>query len=530
MNFTRSSLCIVAAFAVGCLPGEKPVEGRLLVAGRQIEEVQFLPGVAPALVQFEARTAFPAAGKAGAADVWLVGWQDGISRKLMANKSDRWAMAEAGPGSRYIMHDEKLMDAGGTAGVTVPVATLTRVSLTAGVEDEIPDVASFAPVGDLLLYRRPAPGSAFPELHLRTKAARDVTIGRTSGAAQFGGQGHFFCVLGEERVLSRLTSLGAVPEPLRAHVARFMLTPDERFAIVSVVDAGKPQVLSVNLETLAETKIPGQPCCWLQLGAVPQVPGQPTEWVFSYSESARAQIPGKLHAYNLVTGGDQILSLPSGLSEVGAILSRPVATTSLLLDNQGHMALFDAASDSPPRVLDLKAASPTFTSDGRFLLYVDPDPLSTLAVEGALMVRDADFLQPARMISPKGSTVRAGDFFFINGAEPLVFWARFTRGGSDLYFASPENGISRLVAPGISRVSVTPRRVVGILRTSEQDLVGDLVRRDAKSGDELVLAYTVADVAFGPFDAALGATPAAFVVRGRMPSNSDGLWASVLPP
>ncbi len=522
--------CGSAALMAGCLPAETSVDGRLLVAGRQIEKPAFLTVDGRATVIFEQRTAYPAAGKSGAASLWTVGWDDGVARLMMANKADRWSVGADDQGLRYIMHDERLVEDGSPGGVAAAVATLSRVSLVSGQADvSFADVTAFSVIGDTLLYRKVAPGSAFPELHLRDAGGVDRLVGRSSGVSQFGGRGTFYAVLGDERTLSRLSTTDGTIEPLRAHVQRVSLSLDERYAVLGVVDAGRPLTLAFNMETKAELKIPGQPCCWLNLSELRGTPPAPSQWIFSYSESAHGEVPGKVHSFNLATGEDQILTLPAGLSEVSTTLGRPHSTSTLLVDGKGRIALFDATTGAPPRLLDLKPASPTFTSDGRFLIYVDPD-VTAATPEGPLMVQDGDFLAPPRVLSPKGSSVSPGDHFFIGGAEPLVFWAHFGRSASDLYFSDPVAGTARAVARAIRQVTVTPRRVVGIIHISEQDLVGDLVRKDAQTGEERVLEYNVAEVSIGAFDAALGGARVAFVVRERGASKRDGLWATTLPP
>jgi hypothetical protein len=156
-------------------------------------------------------------------------------------------------------------------------------------------------------------------------------------------------------------------------------------------------------------------------------------------------------------------------------------------------------------------------------VYIDPDADAT-EPEGPLMVQDAAFVDPPRMISPRGFNVPAGSqggFFFIAGPDPLVFWAHYGREPSDLFFANLESGAHRRVAQGIREVTVTSTRVVGIVRVSQQDLVGDLVSRDIEKGEQTLIARSVSDVSI--FGGRL-----AFVMRERVPSARDGLWFSSL--
>jgi len=118
------------------------------------------------------------------------------------------------------------------------------------------------------------------------------------------------------------------------------------------------------------------------------------------------------------------------------------------------------------------------------------------------------------------SLVPPGGYFFIAdaGRRILVFWAHFGRNASDLYFGNHLTGDLSIVADRISEVTVTARRVFGIVRVSEQDLVGELVNKDLIHNQEIVLAHSVAD-------AAAWGQRVAFVVRERVDSPNDGLWA-----
>jgi hypothetical protein len=60
--------------------------------------------------------------------------------------------------------------------------------------------------------------------------------------------------------------------------------------------------------------------------------------------------------------------------------------------------------------------------------------------------------------------------------------------------------------------------VFGIVRVSEQDLVGDLVNKDLIMDKETVLAHSVAD-------ATVWGMRVAFVIRERIGTPNDGLWA-----
>jgi hypothetical protein len=237
-------------------------------------------------------------------------------------------------------------------------------------------------------------------------------------------------------------------------------------------------------------------------------------------------MPGKLHLLELDTGKGDVTPLVEGLVDVSGIIPRPGSDSVLLVDSKGNLARYQEGG-APPRMrlLDLNATGPRFTPDGRFFLYVEPETYQPV-LEGRLMIQDGDFQEAPRRISAAGTSVGPNDYFFLPGSGILVFWAHFGRNPSDLYFANPETGEARVVAEGIREVSVTSTRVLGIIRLSQQDLVGDLVQRNALTGEEQVLAYSVSAVTVD--DPGRPAARVAFVVRERAGSHQDGLWATTL--
>jgi len=104
----------------------------------------------------------------------------------------------------------------------------------------------------------------------------------------------------------------------------------------------------------------------------------------------------------------------------------------------------------------------------------------------------------------------------------VVFWAHYGLGASDLYFGNHETGEVVKVAEGISEVTVTQKRVLGIVRVSLQDVTGDLAQKDLTTGDEEVLAHSVSEMT-------IYGDHLAFVVRERKPTSPrNGLWATTL--
>jgi hypothetical protein len=508
-TFVRALLLSIVC--AGCLPDSIPVEGRLLFPGRNIDRPSFLRIGGADWVQFEQRTSEAVRGRGSTADVHLVNWDTGAHRVLVSNRSDRWGVDEDADGIRYYMQGERTFPSPDSAAV----ATLARVSLEAGIVETIPDVTSFGAIRDgvaaeryRFYYRQMVAGSDTARLHLRSPDGADRVIGEGVGPLQITEQGHIYFVTGEERVLTRLERFDGPLEPIRKGVTRFLLSGDERFVLLTAVEAGKGQTLALDLVEKVERKVPGNPCCWLQLAG-------PS---FVYAEAATGTAPARLHTFGIDKGTDEVLELPPGLVDVVSITGRPDSEDTLFIDSRRQIAQLRPGRDPRFRMLDLRPTTPQFSPDGKQLLYIEPEQFDP-TVEGRLMIVDGDFERPPRQISPRGALVGAGGFFFISGPEPLVFWAHYARGNSDLYFANPLTGSSRVVAESISEVTVTARRIVGIVRLSLQDLVGDLVERDPVTGDELVLGHGVSDFSL------LG-SKVAFVVRERVVSPREGLWAT----
>jgi hypothetical protein len=131
-------------------------------------------------------------------------------------------------------------------------------------------------------------------------------------------------------------------------------------------------------------------------------------------------------------------------------------------------------------------------------------------------------------------SVVTGDYFFIAGPTTdagasviLVFWANVVRDSSDLYFANHETGELKVVGSAIGRVTVDAQRIIGTINVSAQDATGDLVVRDVEDPDKRILAHAVTGFTQGA-DPKTGDGLVAYTVRGRVPNDHDGLWATTL--
>lgn len=525
--------CADLPFGLG-LPAERGVRGRQILAARDFERIGFRVEGGGLYVTYEVRLPQPDARLKPAFDLMMVPWNGGPTgegaRRVLANKSDRWS--EAAPpadarGVHYAMVDERVIATG--TGAATTVGTLVRFDYLAGEIERIEGVVSFSVSGRHLYYRSVTPGESDPGLHLRDLDGNERAIGATTGAVQWGPGGELYFVAGKDRVLSRLATIDGAIEPLASGVSRYQLR-DARFAAVSRTVDRKSVAAILSLTDGVETPLAGgDPCCWIGFYGDE----------FVYAEAATDAGPARLHFLEVGAGVDRFVEVPAPLVDVAGWMPRPESQQWLLFDRQGHTAVYDPTADPPVRSLDFRPASPRFTDDGRHILYIEPRILAANKLEGDLMIRDAAFLAPPRQISPRGLYVERGSFFFVGGDEPLVFWGHYGQEGaghaSDLYQANHELGTARVIAEGITEVTVGPVSLSGVVRVSQQDLVGDLVRKNTVTGEETIYAHSVAD--FASFGRALGRAPepclekvcVAFQIRERVPSSREGLWATFFP-
>jgi hypothetical protein len=377
------------------------------------------------------------------------------------------------------------------------------------------------------LYRKPASADGSAGLYLW-----DGTLSRRLGdspassllSMEVRETGAVYFVSGDDRALYRLVEPDGPVERIRDQVSRFLLRGDDRWMTVALIEEGRIRTVVQDLETGIELELARpNPCCWMGFSGE----------TFVYSHSASGEDPAELHTLELTTGEDRVLLLPRKLSDLAGVMGRPGSDEVLLLDSRGNGVFCATADMQPRRELAQRVISVSFTADGRDLIYIDQAPLTVLdpTPGGALMLQDAELTAPPRRLSPPGLQAGEDGYFFIHdqGKPVLVFWAQFGRNTSDLYFADVDSGEVRLVSQSIRDVSVTPDRVFGIVNISQQDLVGDLVLQDLRQQHTRVLAHAVARAALRD-DADPRQAKVAFVVRGRVPMDHDGLWATTLEP
>jgi hypothetical protein len=347
--------------------------------------------------------------------------------------------------------------------------------------------------------------------------------------------------LGNDKILSRLGNLTDTKQDLHSYVSSFSLRHDEQYAALSLLNAGTSTI--VVLDVQAGKDIPlarPNPCCLL---------GFKDPNLFTYAQRASGGAPAEYHTLDLVSGVDTTLVLPDALADVVAFMDRPNSDESLFLDSKGRGVFFGKDDHQARRtvmrvdpatqeVVPAPMLSPGYSPDGRYLLYIDPQPLTVSEPDphGPLLVQDVGFVDqpldhPPRQVSTPGMSVVSGDYFFIDGpttdagaSSILVFWANVVRSSSDLFFANHETGELKVVGSAIGHVSVDSQRIIGTVNVSAQDATGDLVVQDVEDSGGRMLAHAVTT------GFTLGYGFVAYVVRGRVSNDHDGLWVTTLTP
>jgi hypothetical protein len=479
-------------------------------------------------------------------------------RLVIADRSDRWGSMGAN-GSLFTMVKEQQVASGGEGGGwTESVGTLVRIDANFQPNVTFENVSTFTLDGNFdnrLLFRQVPTDNQTPGLFL-WDGENQLRLGDMANVndydVQIADSGMAYFVLGIDHTLSRQNKLTDSRQDLHANVSRFLLSNDEKYATLSLLNAGTST--TVVLDAQAGKDLPlarPNPCCWL--GFFP--PDRPS--LFTYAQSASANSPAEYHTLDLVSGVDTTLVLPAPLVDLVSMDQN--GDEALYRDSQGHGVFFGLNDHKARRtvmrvdlatgqVVPARMLNPKYSPDGRYLFYIDPQPLTVAEPDphGPLMVQDVAFVDqpvehPPRQLSTPGMSVQGStNYRFIAGpttdAGPsviLFFWANVVRSSSDLYFANHETGELKVVGSAIGSVFVLDyRHIIGTVNVSAQDGTGDLVMQDV-DGTGRTLAHAVTDFTTG---ADPNPTPqtkdglVAYVVRGRVSNDHDGLWGTTMTP
>lgn len=375
-------------------------------------------------------------------------------------------------------------------------------------------------------------------------------------------------------IFRSLKASDSAPETADRLATRFMVAPDQTHAVVRerpIASAGAPQEVrdrSLQLPALSETAtlpLLHRECfdCAVWLGFSPD--GRD----FYYAEN---QTPEASTVYQLDV---QALEVHTAATRPGPLV------TDLIWSPSGHRGLL---GDQPCEVgvarcrslgrtlirpgptfepLSSVAVGARFSRNGEYLLFEDA------LIGGRLMVASTDALSPnpsasAAVLSPEGSVLDGSTFD--TGTDAVVFWARPLGGKSsinlvhsadrsNLYAAVPPDFAVTRLAESVDAVAVGRGYALALVRFSPQDLTGDLVLYDLRSGREHNLASPVTTFWVSADCPTAGSLPLrlkwqgtpthsteigqdcpnpsslllTFVVRGRVKSSKDGLWSLRVP-
>jgi len=559
MSHSHCTSLLVFLVAAGCLQSGKEPEGSKLASGRDIGSIGFVTLDGQPWVAFNRRKAPATPSKGAVSDMWIAGpmgtaasdvadggtGNETQQRLVIADLSDRWGSVGAN-GSLFTMVKEQQVVSGGEGGGwTESVGTLVRIDANYQPNVTFDNVSTFTLNGNFdnrLLFRQVPADNQTPGLFL-WDGENQLRLGDMANVSDYDVQimdsGMAYFVLGSDQTLSRQGKLTESKQDLHTNVSRYQLRGDEKYIALSLLDTGTSSTVVRDVQAGKDIQ-PARPnpCCWLGF----QDPN-----LFTYAQGASADAPAEYHVLDLASGGDAALVLPAALVDmVGPPTARPNSDESLFLDSQGHGVFFGnndhqarrtvmRVDPATQQLVPARMLSPGFSRDGRYLLYVDPQPPTTCERDphGSLLVQDVELVDqpidhPPRQISTPGMSVFSGDFFFIDGpttdAGPsaiLVFWANVVCSSSDLYFANHETGDLKVVGSSIGSVSVDSQRIFGTVNESAQDGTGDLVVQDVEDTGGRTIAQAVTE-------ASQGYGWVAYVVRGRVSNDHDGLWGTTL--
>jgi hypothetical protein len=516
---------IVASVLAGCLEPGPPPEGRRLSAERDVkEDIRIFEVSGEPWVEFWSIRKKATPPLKAVVDLHHISW-DGTRHHVVTNLKDR-SLGSDGNSVWGLVDEQPVEDEVERRYGNLTVATLVRIGGGLEIDKRIPNVSSYQAESGRLVYRTVAQGGEPAAWHLwdgTTDRKIMPAPASTVISMDIRPSGAIYIRSSDDQVLRRLLTPDGQIEKVRDNVSRYLLRDDDEWMAVADTESGKTKALLVNLETGVELPLARpNPCCWTRFDDSDH---------FLYVQAALDDNPAESHVFDLTTGEDDGTLMPDNLVDVSAALDRKATDEDLYLDSQGHGAFLGRNDMQLRRKVSQRLTWPFFSPDGRYLLYVDqvpPTAIETVA-HGPLMAQDAELTSQPRRISPPGLDIpldptSGQPFFMLDGdKQVLVFWARFGHNTSDLYFADVETGQLRLVAQSIRNVSVAPDGYFGIVNVSQQDLVGDLVLKDLVHDKTRVLSQAVAAFRRNGDDVA-------FAVRGRVPSDHDGVWVTSLKP
>jgi hypothetical protein len=378
--------------------------------------------------------------------------------------------------------------------------------------------------------------------------------------------------LGETGIFRSLKASEAAPETADRLASQLMIAPDQTHALLrerppsnGFVEIRDRLLLLPSLRETATLPLTYRECsdCDAWLGFSPDSRN------FYYAENHRPEASvvyqvdvEALEVHSAATrpgpAATDLLWNPSG--DMGLLGERPCGD-----DEAGCRVLYRTLLRPGPSFEALSSAvvGARFSADGKYLLFEDA------LFGGRLRVASTDALSPepsasAVVLSPEGSLLDGAAFDKDTAA--VVFWARPLGGKSSINLvhsadrsslyasAAPEFAVRRL-AESVDAVAVGRGHALALVRFSPQDLTGDLVLYDLRSGQVQNLASPVSAFWVSADCPTTGSPPLrlkwqgirtrfteigpgcpghsslllTFVVRGRVKSSKDGLWSLRVP-
>jgi hypothetical protein len=177
-----------------------------------------------------------------------------------------------------------------------------------------------------------------------------------------------------------------------------------------------------------------------------------------------------------------------------------------------------------------------FTRDGSFVVTVEYRLKDNLAMSTFSIGPADDLAAPRAVLNPEGNELKS--LWGTMDGRVLVGIGQSQSDRQDILLVEPSTGASRLMGSGGRVVAVGKTRMLALLGWESSRGTGDLTLVDLATSQKTVLAESVFAVALDPglsADVSLDADPlasgrrVAYLVRDRLESPYDGLWAARLP-
>lgn len=411
-------------------------------------------------------------------------------------------------------------------------ATIRRIDLTTGTHEEFAsalnlsvDYGSGRFTYETLTAAQAAAGER-AVLHFNDGQGNDTLVGKVSGLVTMMS-GELWMVSGPELTLQRIAAPGAAAESYIDGVESFWWhwPSDGSLAAVMMMrpaDAasGKRKLIDYNFATRSSVDLPST-----SYVSVLGTSHDGRRFIYTDGDAEG----GILHQVDLETGDDDPLVIQAGV-QIVRIINRPVTGEPLYVDGNGSLFFIDPANPGRLSAIYVTVRRESFSDDGKYMFA------TVHGQKSPIYVLDADELYAGR--SSNGfplvpEDIKVSRFQPVYGGSQIVFWGYYGEAVADLYIVDVKPGAPlKKLAPQVDLLNTNLITLVGMIHSSPQDGLSDLVKLNLETGEETLYARSVSDFALYPACKEcdwLGAGASlVYMVNTRTGSARDGIWVTNL--